>query len=142
MAGLRMGYAIGHPDTLKAIAPHKTGSTNVVTLAAAAASIQDKAHIAKQRDQIRGSLEATTRVFADMGFKATDSQANFILVDVKQPAKDFRDACEKMGVAIGRDFPPLTTHARITIGTQEEMRTANDVFKKVLSASKTTTAGA
>jgi histidinol-phosphate aminotransferase len=139
MAGLRTGYAIGHPDTLKAIVPHKTGSLNVVSLAAAAASIQDTAHVAKQRDQIRASLEATTRVFADMGYKASDSQGNFIFVDVKRPAREFREACEKMGVAIGRDFPPLTNYARITIGTEEEMRTAGEVFKKVLSA-KTTTA--
>ena len=82
------------------------------------------------------------QVFKSAGCRVTDSQANFILADVKRPTKDFRDACEKQGVMIGRDFPPLTTHARITIGTQEEMRTANDVFKKVLSASKTTTAGA
>lgn len=140
MAGLRVGYAIGHPDTLKAIAPHKTGSANVVSLAAAAASIQDTAHIAKQRDQIRTSLEATVRTFADLGCKASDSQGNFILVDVKRPAKEFRDACEKLGVAVGRDFPPLTNYARITIGTADEMRTANEVFKKVLSTARATTA--
>jgi len=140
MAGLRVGYAVGHPDTLKAIAPHKTGSTNVVSLAAAAASIRDTAHIAKQRDQIRTSLEATVRAFADVGCKASDSQGNFILVDVKRPAKEFREACEKMGVAVGRDFPPLTNYARITIGTADEMRVANEVFKKVLSTARGTTA--
>jgi histidinol-phosphate aminotransferase len=140
MAGLRVGYAIGHPDTLKAIAPHKTGSTNVVSLAAAAASIRDTAHIARQRDQIRTSLEATVRAFADVGCKASDSQGNFILVDVKRPAKEFREACEKMGVAVGRDFPPLTNYARITIGTADEMRVANEVFKKVLSTARATAA--
>ena len=39
---------------------------------------------------------------------------------------------------IGRDFPPLTNWARISIGTAEEMRLANDVFKKVLGAAQTT----
>ena len=39
-----------------------------------------------------------------------------------------------MGVLIGRDFPPLTNWARISIGTADEMRVANDVFKKVLAA--------
>ena len=38
---------------------------------------------------------------------------------------------------IGRDFPPLTNWARISIGTAEEMRLANDVFKKVLGAAQT-----
>lgn len=138
MAGLRVGYAIGHPDTLKAIAPHKTGDLNVLSAAAAAASIQDTAHIARQRDQIRTSLEATVRTFKDAGCRVSDSQANFILADVKRPAKEFREACERMGVLIGRDFPPLTTWARVSIGTADEMRVANDVFKKVLGAAPTT----
>ena len=138
MAGLRVGYAIGHPDTLKAIEPHKTGDLNVLSAAAAAASIQDTAHIAKQRDQIRTTLEATMRTFKDAGCRVSDSQANFILADVKRPAKEFREACEKMGVLIGRDFPPLTNWARISIGTADEMRVANEVFKKVLSTPQTT----
>ena len=134
MAGLRVGYAIGHPDTLKAIEPHKTGELNVVSAAAAGASIQDTAHIAKQRDQIRATLETTVKTFKDAGCRVSDSQANFIFADVKRPAKEFREACERMGVLIGRDFPPLTNWARISIGTADEMRVANDVFKKVLAA--------
>jgi histidinol-phosphate aminotransferase len=134
MAGLRVGYAIGHPDTLKAIVPHKTGELNVLSAAAAGASIQDTAHIAKQRDQIRATLETTVRTFTEAGCRVSDSQANFIFVDVKRPAKEFREACERMGVLIGRDFPPLTNWARISIGTADEMRVANDVFKKVLAA--------
>ena len=63
----------------------------------------------------------------------------FIFADVKRPAKEFREACERMGgVLIGRDFPPLTNWARISIGTADEMRVANDVFKKVLAAPATT----
>ena len=134
MAGLRVGYAIGHPDTLKAIVPHKTGEPNVLSAAAAGASIQDTAHIAKQRDQIRATLETTVRTFKEAGCRVSDSQANFIFVDVKRPAKEFREACERMGVLIGRDFPPLTNWARVSIGTADEMRVANDVFKKVLAA--------
>ena len=140
MAGLRVGYAIGHPDTLKAIEPHKTGDLNVLSAAAAAASIQDTAHIAKQRDQIRTTLESTVKTFKEAGCTVSDSQANFILVDVKRPAKDFRQACERMGVIVGRDFPPLTNWARVSIGTADEMRVANDVFKKVLAAPAATTA--
>jgi histidinol-phosphate aminotransferase len=138
MAGLRVGYAIGHPDTLKAVAARKTGAMNVVSAAAARASIQDTAHVAKQRDQIRASLEATVRTFKDAGCRVSDSQGNFILVDVKRPAKAFREACGRMSVMIGRDFPPLTNWARITIGTADEMKVANEVFKKVLAEPQTT----
>jgi len=138
MAGLRVGYAIGHPETLKKIAAHQTSDMNLLGAAAAAASIRDTAHVAKQRDTIRKSLEETTQVFKSAGCRVTDSQANFILADVKRPTKEFRDACEKEGVMIGRDFPPLATWARISIGTTEEMKTANEVFKKILGGAKTT----
>jgi histidinol-phosphate aminotransferase len=138
MAGLRVGYAVGHPDTLKSIAARKTGDLNVLSAAAAAASIQDAAHVAKQRDQIRTSLEATMKTFKDAGCRVTDSQANFLLADVKRPAKEFREACAKMGVYVGRDFPPLTNWARVSIGTADEMRAANEVFRTILAAPSTT----
>ena len=48
------------------------------------------------------------QTFKPAGCQVSDSQGNFIFVDVKRPAKTFRDACERMGVIIGRDFPPLT----------------------------------
>lgn len=138
MAGLRVGYAVGHPDTLKSIAAHKTGDLNVLSAAAAAASIQDAAHLAKQRDQIRASLEATVKTFKDAGYRVTDSQANFVLADVKRPAREFREACARLGVHVGRDFPPLSNWARVSIGTADEMRAANEVFRKVLAATATT----
>jgi histidinol-phosphate aminotransferase len=129
---------VGHPDTLKSIAAHKTGDLNVLSAAAATASIQDAGHLAKQRDQIRASLEATMKTFKDAGCRVTDSQANFVLADVKRPAKEFREACGRMGVHVGRDFPPLSNWARVSIGTADEMRAANDVFRKVLAATSTT----
>jgi histidinol-phosphate aminotransferase len=74
-----------------------------------------------------------------MGFKATDSQTNFIFVNINRPAAAFRDACREAGVMVGRDFPPYEkTHCRISIGTQQEMDRAVGVFKKVLAASTNT----
>ena len=74
------------------------------------------------------------KVFEDLGCKCTASEGNFLFVDVKQPAKDFRDACAKHGVVVGRDFPPFEkTHARISIGTMQEMKKAAEVFQSVLN---------
>jgi histidinol-phosphate/aromatic aminotransferase/cobyric acid decarboxylase-like protein len=74
-----------------------------------------------------------------MGFTATDSQANFIFVNLKRPAAPFRDACAAQGVLVGRDFPPYEkTHCRISIGTMAEMQRAVGVFKKVLGNTTTT----
>ena len=71
--------------------------------------------------------------FKSNGFKPTDSQCNFLFVDVKRPAKEFRDACRKQDVLVGRDFPPFEkSHARVSIGTLDEMKRAVAVFGQVL----------
>jgi histidinol-phosphate aminotransferase len=62
-----------------------------------------------------------------------DSQTNFIFVNIGRTAKSFRDACAEQDVRVGRDFPPMNdTHARISIGTMEEMQRAIPVFADVL----------
>ena len=54
------------------------------------------------------------------------------MFDIRRDAKAFREACRAQGVVIGRLFPPLLTHARVTVGTMDEMRRATDVFRRVL----------
>ena len=54
-------------------------------------------------------------------------------MDIKRPAKGFRDACKEQGVLVARDFPPFeNSHVRISIGTLDEMKRAVEVFGKVL----------
>jgi histidinol-phosphate aminotransferase len=74
--------------------------------------------------------------------KLSDSQANFIWVDIGRPLEQFRDACEKQGILVGRPFPPFEkSHCRISIGTMDEMQRALGVFRSVLGLTTTTTAG-
>jgi histidinol-phosphate aminotransferase len=105
------------------------------------ASLANQAHIDQERARNTEVRAFTVRAFEQMGFKATDSQANFLFVDLKRPAKPFRDACAQHGVLVGRDFPPYEkTHCRVSIGTMDEMQRAVEVFKKVLGGAPTTTA--
>jgi len=147
MAGLRQGYAIAHPDTIKALRPWVasggTGSLNVFGMAAATVAIaQDASFTTNERNRNKAVRDMTTKWFADRGMKATDCQANFMFVDIGTPAKAFREACRAKGVMVARDFPPFEkTHARITLGTMEEMTKAVQVFGEVLGK-KTTSAAA
>ena len=135
MAGLRLGYAIAHPQTIRKMAEwDATGSVNVLALAAAHASVtQDQSVWAAEAKRNNEARAFTMKWFADRGFTPTDSQTNFLFVNVKRPAKDFRDACREHGVLVARDFPPFEkTHCRISIGTLEEMKKATEVFGRVL----------
>ena len=55
-------------------------------------------------------------------------------MDIKRPAADFRDACAKENVLVGRDFPPYEkSHARISVGTMDEMQRAVKTFERALA---------
>jgi histidinol-phosphate aminotransferase len=140
MAGLRLGYAVGHPETIRRMAQwDATGAINVLALAAGHASITQDASVwtteAKRNNEARAY---TMKWFADRGFTPTDSQTNFLFVNIKRPAKEFREACRAQGVLVARDFPPFEkTHCRISIGTMEEMQKATEVFGRVLATAAT-----
>ena len=142
MAGLRIGYAIGQPAVIGTLRRYKMPyNVGVPGIAAGMASLKNQGHIDEERARNTEVRNFTIRAFEQMGFKGTDSQANFIFVDLKRPAKDFRAACAQQGVLVGRDFPPYEkTYSRISIGTMEEMQRAVAVFRQVLGARQQTTA--
>ena len=138
MAGLRMGYAVGHVDTIKKMRDWDAGSgassLNVLALHAGIAAIeQDATFITAERARNTAARDFTMKWFTDRGMKPTDSQANFMFVNIGRPVKEFRDACRAKGVLVARDFPPFEkTHCRLSFGTMEEMKKAVAVFGEVL----------
>jgi histidinol-phosphate aminotransferase len=139
MAGLRQGYAVGGKQTIAQLAPYKlTFGTNVLGLSAVSASLDDPAYIAKEIARNTEARKYTLDFFRSAGYWATDSQTNFIFVKTNMPAKQFREGCAKLKVQVGRDFPPYEkTHARISIGTLDEMKRATEVFRQVLGTAPT-----
>jgi len=146
MAGLRQGYAIAHPETIKKLRDWDqasgTSTLNVFGMAAATIAIQqDASFTANERKRNAASRDFSMKWFADRGMKPTDCQANFMFVNIGTPARAFRDACRAKGVMVARDFPPFEkTHARITVGTMEEMQKAVAVFGEVLGKKSTAAA--
>jgi len=146
MAGLRLGYAIGHADTITKMkewdAGSGTSSLNVLALHAGLAAIeQDASFTAAERARNTAARDFTLKWFADRGMKPTASQANFMFVDIGRPAKEFREACRAKGVLVARDFPPFEkTHCRLSFGTIDEMKKAVAVFGEVLGKKAATAA--
>ena len=146
MAGLRIGYAVGHADTIKKMrewdAGSGTSSLNVLAMHAGLAAIeQDATFITAERARNTASRDFTMKWFADRGMKPTASQANFMFVNIGRPAKEFRDACRLKGVLVARDFPPFEkTHCRLSFGTMDEMKKAVAVFGEVLGKKSATAA--
>ena len=136
MAGMRIGYGVGHRDVIATLrrysltvqhqhAGRRRGACRTAGTGLCASSEQARNSAAKK---------LTVDFFTRKGYDLYDSQTNFIFVELGSPAADFRSACGQHGVAVGRDFPPMErTHARISIGTLAEMQGAAEVFEEVLA---------
>lgn len=135
MAGLRAGYAVGQAATLKQMSSWLLGSNvNQLALVAAMTTVSDTAHVAAEQKRNREARAFTRKFFETAGYAVPSTDANFLMVDIHREAKAFKLECVKHKVAIGRAFPALPTHARISIGTMPEMRKAVAVFRAVLDS--------
>lgn len=135
MAGMRVGYAIGQPQTLAAMRKLMSqGTMSNVSVLAAIAALGDRPHLEQQKALNRDARAFTRQAFASAGFTVMPSEANFVMVDVRREVGDVQAMCRQSGVVIARAFPPLTTCARISIGTMDEMRRAVDVMIPKLAA--------
>lgn len=134
MAGLRVGYAVGQPATLAKMAAWLLGSNvSQLTLVAAAATVGDAQHIALEQRRNRATRAYTRRFFESAGYQVAQSEANFMMVDLRRDAKQFKLDAIKHKVAVGRQFPSLPTWVRVSVGTLPEMRRALQVFRTMLA---------
>jgi histidinol-phosphate aminotransferase len=134
LAGMRVGYAVAHAETMKAMRRFALGSAvNVLAATAALVTLADAEHLAREQAMNREAREYTRQALRAMGYTCTPSNTNFVMVEIGRDAKTFQKACRERGVAVGRAFPPLDTHARISIGTMDEMRQAMTVVREALA---------
>jgi len=134
MAGLRCGYCITQKQTLQRMRPHQTwDSVNIMALAAAIASLNDPDQVSNGRRLNRETKEFVSDQIARMGFQQIPSQANFMMIDVQRPVRPLIDSLNKSGVQVGRPFPALPTHMRVTIGKKSEMEAFLSAFRQAVA---------
>jgi histidinol-phosphate aminotransferase len=142
MAGLRVGYAIAHPDTLAPFeARAADNAMSNVSLAAATAAFADTAHLAAEQARNRTLRQAARERFEAKGYRVLPSAANFLMVDIKRDAGSFGWTCRQHRIAVARPFPPLSTCMRLTIGTAAEMDEAVPAILALLEAPPSARAG-
>ncbi|MEI6668483.1 MAG: aminotransferase class I/II-fold pyridoxal phosphate-dependent enzyme [Acidobacteriota bacterium] len=133
MAGLRLGYMVGRPETLEKVKSWNLGSnTNQLTLQAAVAGLNDTRHIEDEVKRNREVKAYTRKFFADLGYQMSAGEANFMMVNIKRDSKAFKAGLVKKGVAVGRQFPGLESHMRLCFGTMAEMKKALPIIAESL----------
>ena len=68
------------------------------------------------------------------GRRTIPSEANFVMIEVGQDVGPLVEAFKARGVKIGRRFPALPTHLRISIGTDAETRAFLAALRELVPA--------
>jgi histidinol-phosphate aminotransferase len=132
MAGLRCGFAVAQTETIMRLRDHQSwDSVNIMAVAAASASLDDVDHVVNGRRLNQETRTFVTSQLEAMGYASIPSQANFIMFDVKRPVVPLIKALKDKNVEVGRLFPALPNHMRLTIGKKNEMEAFLSAFRQV-----------
>ena len=138
MAGMRIGYAMGNKELIKALNDVKY-SFNSYTMSRAALlcgveAVNDRAYFEEHVKKICETREKTKKALAALGFSFPDSQSNFIFAAHKSmPAKEIFASLKERNIFV-RYFnkPGIDNYLRITIGTDEQMQALEAALKEIL----------
>ncbi|HEV7668501.1 MAG TPA: histidinol-phosphate transaminase [Thermoanaerobaculia bacterium] len=122
LAGMRLGYAVAQAGTIERLAAEQAwDNVNVAVIEAARASLADGAYIEKTKRLLLESRRTTMAALEAKGLRTIPSSTNFFMVDLKKDVRPVIAGLKKKGVEVGRFFPALPNHLRVTVGTGPQM---------------------
>lgn len=139
LAGLRVGFAMGHASLIEALNVVKDSFNSYpldrLALAGAQAAIEDDAHLQTLAARITASRQWLVAQLAELGFDCQPSSANFVFArHASARAADLFAALRERRILV-RHFkqPRIDNHLRITVGTQAECEALVDALRHILS---------
>lgn len=138
LAGMRVGFAVGHPDLIDALERVKNSFNSYpldrVAIAGAVAAMEDEAYFQQTCQAIVRSRESLVTSLEQLGFDVLPSAANFVFArhpvhDAAQLAAGLRE----QGIIV-RHFGAqrISQFLRITVGTEEECRLLSEALKPLV----------
>ncbi len=133
LAGLRIGYGVGHPDLIAALEKvRQPFNINSLAQAGAMAALDDEEHVTRTRANNEAGLKFYERSFQELGLEFVPSVTNFILVKVGDGQRVWTEM-QKLGVIVrpmnGYQLPEWI---RISIGTPAENSRCVETLRRVL----------
>lgn len=135
MAGMRIGYAMGSVELIKALNDVKYSfnsyTMNQPSIAMGIASVEDDAYFKETRGKIIETREWFKEEMKKLGFSFPDSKTNFIFARHESiPAKEIFEKARQEHIFV-RYFnkPRIDNYLRITIGSREDMEVFLDFLK-------------
>jgi histidinol-phosphate aminotransferase len=132
LAGLRLGYAVAPAALVDRMRQHLgTMHINVLAKYAGVAALKDTAAQTATRTTILDLRKKTTAELTALGYKVIPSETNFFMVDIRRPVGPVIQDFRRRQILVGRPFPPMLQHLRVSIGTPEEMQRFLSAFKEI-----------
>ena len=134
MAGLRVGYGMGHPDIVKVVKDKVMAWPNGIGLYAAYHSYLDDAFIDFSRQKILQGRAMVNATFRRHGIEPLPSQTNFVYADIGRNASDFKKEMAANHVIIRGAYDGYENYSRVSMGRLEELEVFDSVFSRVFTA--------
>lgn len=133
MAGLRMGYLVGQPDTLAAISKWGggPGGLTMTTLRAALACYKDDEFIKYSLAKGLESREFLYQTLKTNGYTYLPSGTNFVLFPIRMKGEDFVSRMMEQGVSIRQWKFDGQYWCRVSLGTMPQMQAFADGLKVI-----------
>ena len=140
MAGLRIGYAIGHPDTIAGFDKVRDHfGVNRLAQVAALASLGDEGFLERVRRDVAAGRSRIAALAERHGLARLESSTNFVAVDLGDATRAgaLLDALLARGVFVRKPTaPPLDRYVRLGVGTDAEMDRLDAVFGDALEGAR------
>ena len=134
MAGLRVGYGMGHPDIARLVTDNLMAWPNSVGLAAATASYVDDDFIQYSRDKVIKGRAMVNETLRKNGIEPLPSQTNFVYADIGRAATVFQKQMAERNIQIRGAFESYANYSRVSMGRIEELEVFDKVFTEVYNA--------
>jgi histidinol-phosphate aminotransferase len=124
LAGMRLGYAVAAPEVARKMRQFSSyDNVNIAVARVGVAALNDADGLAAAIKRVEADRDAFVTEAKKRSVTYVPTQGNFVMIETGKPIRQVIDYFKGKNIMIGRPFPPLLTHARITIGTPGEMKT-------------------
>jgi len=132
-AGLRCGYIVGLPQTIKMLSIYTPGAFNLsaTTMAAAIAAYQETDYMKDALQKTIASKEYLYSVLKKEGYEYIPSSANFVMFPLKMDGNKFVNEMFKRGVGVRNWKLNGADWCRVSIGRMDEMEAFGAAFKEL-----------
>ena len=130
LAGMRVGYALASREMIAKLERFiSIDNTNLSGAVAALATLDDQDFLALSLETANQSRHLVEQTLDELGLRYLPSQASFIFHEIKGDVQTYINRMREHGIAVGREFAPITGFNRLTLGRPDEMAVFVEVLK-------------